>query len=93
MKFPLGERVVESLNKTKGKCTLTLYNISYDAKEQDIKNHFYGIKIAFIEKITRGTFYVEFENAEEAIKCVNFKDNVIYFCISFFPTFLILFRC
>ena len=72
---------------------MNLYNISYDAREQDIKNHYYGVKIAIIEKVSKGTFTVEFDDIEEAIKFVNFKEtvyliNFLYFKIKIYYNYI-----
>ena len=71
-----GESIIEGLKKAKGVYKLVLYNVSFDAKEQDIKNFYFNIKIPVLEKITKGTFFVEFTDFDEAVKLVNFKETV-----------------
>jgi hypothetical protein len=67
------------LKKCKGIYKLILYNVSFDAKEQDIKNHYSGIKVPAIEKLAKGTFFVEFTDFDEAVKLVNFKETVKFY--------------
>lgn len=74
--FLKGESIIEGLKKTKGAYKLVLYNVSFDAKEQDIKNFYFNVKIPILEKITKGTFLVEFNDFDEAVKLVNFKETV-----------------
>ena len=83
--FLTGESIIDNLKKSKGSLTLILFNISYDARDHDIKSHFHGVKIASIETLSRGTFSVVFNDIEEAIKFVNFKETVkILFFLSGF---------
>ena len=79
-----GESIIEGLRKTKGAYKLVLYNVSFDAKEQDIKNFYFNVKIPIIEKITKGTFLAEFNDFDEAVKLVNFKETVLNYNYLFF---------
>ena len=58
--------------------------MSFDAKEQDIKNFYFNVKIPILEKITKGTFLAEFNDFDEAVKLVNFKDTVSKYKYFFF---------
>lgn len=77
LKHFLGESLVEDLRKNTGRIKLILGNIHYDAREQDVKNFYYGIKFLSLNTISKGTFIVEFSDLDEAIKLINFKDNVL----------------